>query len=96
MVTYLPIAHKTQGLAIETVVATPSTTKPPVKIYPQLNFQQGMQPCAHISQDSLSLSNAYSEAYEELEQFESIDTLNYMGEIVNDHTPPEIVDNLNN
>ena len=63
---------------------------------PQLNFQQGMQPCAQISQDSLGLSNAYSEVYEELEQFESIDTLNYMGKIVNDHTPPEIVDNLNN
>ena len=63
---------------------------------PQLNFQQDMQPCAQISQDSLHLSNAYSEAYEELEQFESIDTLNYMAEIVNDHTPPEIVDNLNN
>ena len=63
---------------------------------PQLNFQQGMQPCAQISQESLGLSNAYSEAYEELEQFETIDTLNYMDEIVNDPTPPKIVDDLNN
>ena len=55
-----------------------------------------MQPCAQISQDSLGLSNTYSEAYEELEQFETIDTLNYMDEIVNDPTPPKIVDDLNN
>ena len=35
---------------------------------PQLNFHQGMEPCAQVSvDDSLGLSNAYSEASEELE-----------------------------
>ena len=92
MATYLPIAHKTQGLGIETMVATPGTTKPPVRIYHSLISIRVCSPVPKF----LKIPNAYSEAYEELEQFETIDTLNYMDEIVNDHTPPKIVDDLNN
>ena len=96
MATYLPTAHKTPGLGIEIIIVIINTTKPSVKIYQSLIFHQGMQPCAQVSPDSLGLSNAYSEAYEELEQFETIDTLNYMDETVDDPSPLKIVDDLNN
>ena len=70
---------------------------------PQLNFQQGMQPCAQIPDNNqLELTNAYSEAYDELEQFESIDTLNVINDVYSDCVKPdayhctENVDSLNN
>ena len=68
-----------------------------------------MQPCAKVPGNSqLELTNAYSEAYEELEQFESIDTLNVINEVYSACVKPyaciglsqdkctENVDSLNN
>ena len=64
---------------------------------PQLNYQQGMQPCAQTNcNDDVDLTNAYSEAYAELEQFESVDTLNAFAEISNEMYRSEKVDTLNN
>ena len=49
-----------------------------------------MQPCAQIPDNSqLELTNAYSEAYDELEQFESIDTLNVINEVYSDYVKPD-------
>ena len=49
-----------------------------------------MQPHAQIPSNSqLELTNAYSEAYYELEQFESIDTLNVINEMYSDCVKPD-------
>ena len=62
-----------------------------------------MQPCAQTPDNNqLELTNAYSEGYDELEQFKSIDTLNVINDVYSDCVKPdayhctENVDSLNN
>ena len=86
-----------------------STTKPSAKAFPSLTFNKACHPVLkYLSNSQSELTNTYSQAYDELEQFEPIDTLNVINEIYSDCVKPDVyfglsqdkctenVDSLNN